>query len=194
MKKMILFSAMLLFATLFAAAMPTEAEGSVYEDTVRLHILANSDSDEDQELKLRLRDALLKKYGVLLTKPTSKKEAEALLKDRLGEIEEFCEEFLRDEGYNYSIRAELGEELYDTRNYGAISLPRGKYTSLRIMIGEGDGENWWCVMYPPLCLDIATEKIPRNADSGYTDAERGLIRGRYTVKFKLLELISDAFS
>ena len=98
-------------------------------------------------------------------------------------------------GYNYTASATLTEEWYDTRSYENFTLPQGNYYSLRIIIGEGVGKNWWCVMFPPLCLDIATENAP--ADDGivdYTKSEINLITNRkYTVKFKILELLSDAF-
>ncbi|MBO5945101.1 MAG: stage II sporulation protein R [Clostridia bacterium] len=194
MKKMILFCAMLLITTLFVSAVPTEAEGAVYEDTVRLHILANSDSEEDQELKLMLRDALLLEYGVLLNAPASTDEAEALLYEMLPEIKEFSEEFIRSVGYDYTVAVSFGKEWYETREYEDFTLPEGRYTSLKISIGEGEGKNWWCVMYPPLCLDIATESVATDASEKYTNAERELIGGKYKMKFKVLELFSNAFS
>lgn len=193
MKKMILICALMLITTLFVSAVPTEAEGAVYEDTVRLHILANSDSEEDQALKLMLRDALLTEYGSMLNTPASTDEAEALLYEKLPEIVAFSEEFIRGCGYNYTVVASLGKEWYETREYEDFTLPEGRYTSLRISIGEGEGKNWWCVMYPPLCLDIATEGAT-DASEKYTNAERALVSGKYKVKFKVLELFSNAFS
>ena len=194
MKKMILFSALTLITTLFISAVPTEAEGAVYDDTVRLHILANSDSDEDQSLKLDLRDALLREYGPLLSTPATTDEAEELIKDKLSEIECFSENFIRERGYTYDVSASLVREWYDTREYEDFSLPAGRYTSLKICIGNAEGKNWWCVMYPPLCLDIATEKDASSGHEKYTSTEKGLISGKYKIKFKVLELISDAFS
>ncbi|MBQ4071271.1 MAG: stage II sporulation protein R [Clostridia bacterium] len=196
-KGSILFSALaILLATLFMAAMPTEAEGAVYEDTVRLHILAASDSEEDQALKLGLRDALLGEYGEVLKGAVSKEGATELLRGELDSIAAFSEELVRESGYTYPVSVTLGEEWYDTRDYGDFSLPSGIYTSLIVRIGEGEGKNWWCVMYPPLCLDVATEPSPPDdAAIGYTDEEVRLISGKgYRIKFKLLELFSDAFS
>ena len=194
MKKMVLFSALLLITTLFVSAVPTEADGAVYDDTVRLHILANSDSDEDQQLKFSLRDELLKEYGTLLSSPDTRAEAEALIRDKLPEIEDFSESFIKKCGYSYGVSASLVEEWYDTREYEDFTLPAGTYTSLKICIGDAEGKNWWCVMYPPLCLDVATERSATDGKAKYTSAEKGLISGKYKVKFKVLELISDAFS
>ena len=194
--KSILFPAIsVLLATLFIALMPTEAEGAVYEDTLRLHILASSDSEEDQALKLYVRDAILTKFSSELGKSDSisaAKEETALL---LSEIEKLAAEKIRECGYDYEVRASLGVEWYDTRNYEDFVLPCGYYTSLRVVIGEGKGKNWWCVMYPPLCLDIATETAPKDdAIKKYSDEEFRLITNDgYNVKFKILEVVSTAF-
>ncbi len=186
----------MLAATLFLAVVPTDAEGAVYDDTVRLHILANSDSDEDQALKLALRDAVLTEFGESLSSNESADGARAALSSMLPEIEDFCREEIARLGYEYEVDVTLSEEWYDTREYDSFTLPKGVYTSLRIIIGEGGGKNWWCVMFPPLCLDMACESAPNDdAIGGYSGEEIRLIsRGSYNVKFKLLELISGAFS
>ena len=184
--KRILFPALsILLATMLASAIPTEAEAAIYEDTVRLHILAASDSEEDQSIKLELRDAILESYGKSLSIFESVTEAKNELGDRLCEIEEFANNWLTEKGCDYRARATLSEEWYDTRDYESFSLPAGYYTSLRIILGEGEGENWWCVMFPPLCLDAATES------NSYSTEETLLISKKYTLKFKFLELISE---
>ena len=185
MKKLILPTIMILVATLFISVMPTDAEGAIYEDTVRLHILANSDSTEDQTLKLTLRDSILNKYGKTLSAFESVENAEEELSDKLSEIEDFSNSKIKELGYDYKTDVTLTNEWYDTRHYDNFSLPAGYYTSLKIVIGEGGGENWWCVMYPPLCLDAAVTK------SSYSESEELLITKKYNVKFKVLELISE---
>lgn len=195
--KSVLFTAIaLLFATMIAIFIPTEAEGALYDDTIRLHIIAESDTKEDQELKLKIRDALLLEYSEILRLGESKEDAELILSYHLTGIKEFCEGKIRELGYNYEVEAVLDSEWYDTREYDDITLPRGIYTSLKIIIGKGEGKNWWCVMYPPLCLDLAKENAPSDDGIGkYTDDEKSLIKGsKYNVKFKLLELFSSAFS
>ena len=185
MKKILLPTVMILVATLFIAVMPTDAEAAIYEDTVRLHILANSNSTEDQTLKLSLRDSILDRYGKTLSSFESTGTAKAELSDKLSDIESFANSKITELGYDYKTDVTLINEWYDTRHYKDFSLPCGYYTSLKIVIGDGDGENWWCVMYPPLCLDAAT------TNKSYSDAEELLITKKYTVKFKVLELISE---
>ena len=195
MKKLFLPIFALLFASLIMAAMPTEAEAAIYEDTIRLHILAASDSEEDQALKLEIRDELLKKYGKDLSHSGNVEEAKEKITSLLPEIEDFIKKEIEKRGFGYSVTALIGEEWYDTREYEGFTLPKGNYTSLRIIIDKGEGKNWWCVMFPPLCLDIATENAP--SDDGiidYTKEEVNLISNeKYKVKFKVLELLSDAF-
>ncbi len=195
-RNIILPTLMILISTLFIAVMPTEAEGALYEDTIRLHILANSDSEDDQALKLLVRDKLLEKYGEELSGFMSQDDAEEKITKSIGEIEATAKKIIENEGYDYNVRAELCEEWYDTREYEDFSLPRGYYTSLKIIIGEGEGKNWWCVMFPPLCLEAALEKAPADtAIKQYSKEEYTLIsKSGYNIKFKLLELISDVFS
>ena len=184
MKKLLLPAFTLLLAALFIAVLPTEADAAIYEDTIRIHILASSDGEEDQRIKLEVRDRLLLEYGTVFADTENIREAEIRLQAALPEIEKSVNEWVSP--YGYGASASLSVEWFDTRIYEGFSLPAGYYTSLIISLGEGEGKNWWCVMYPPMCLDVATEKV------GYTEAERGLIGGKYRVKFKLLELISKS--
>lgn len=187
---------LLLAATLAIAVLPTEQDAAIYEDTLRLHILANSDSEDDQELKYGIRDKLLEKYGSRLGSSDSPEEAKKNINAMIPEIKTDVDKWISDAGYNYKSEVTLGVEWYDTREYDDFTLPKGYYTSLQVMIGEAEGKNWWCVMYPPLCLDIATESAPKDdAVLGYTKEEYSLITNEgYNVKFKLLEVLSDAFS
>ncbi len=180
----------LCLSVLLLAVLPTEREGAVYTDTVRLHILASSDKKEDQGYKLEVRDALLRTYGSAMSgdNPDDAKEKIAGL---LGEIEKTANETLSACGAPYGARATLKEEWYDTREYGDFTMPRGYYTSLVITLGEGDGQNWWCVMYPPLCLDVALDG-PRD-DGVLGTLGGGVLRpeGGYQIKFKALEMLSS---
>lgn len=196
MKSLIKYAFMTLAVTMMLSVLPTEAEGKIYEDTLRLHILANSDSGEDQALKLQIRDRLLSEYGSLLKEGKSISEAKTVTEELLPQIESDVTRWISELGYDYSARAFLGEEWYDTREYEDFTLPAGYYASLRIIIGNGNGKNWWCVMYPPLCLDMATESAP--SDDGiidYSKEEVSLIKnGKYRIKFKILEDLSRVFS
>lgn len=196
MKRTAKIAAYLLIITLPISVMPTDAEANIYEDTIRLHILANSDSREDQELKIVVRDGVLNEFGERLRLAGSFEAAEKLCEDIIPEIEKYAESIIREAGYSYDVNIKLGEEWYETRDYDGFSLPCGYYTSLRILIGEGEGKNWWCVMYPPLCTELASESAP--ADDGlidYTKEEMILISsGKYNIKFKILEDLSRVFA
>ena len=196
MKRTVKIAAYLLIITLLISVMPTDAEANIYEDTIRLHILANSDSREDQELKIVVRDGVLNEFGERLRLAGSFDKAEELCERLIPEIKEYAESIIREAGYGYKVSIKLGEEWYETRDYDGFSLPCGYYTSLRILIGEGSGQNWWCVMYPPLCTELASESAP--ADDGlidYTKEEMILISsGKYNIKFKILEDLSRVFA
>lgn len=186
MKKILLPIFTILIATLIIALLPTEAEAGIYEDTIRIHILANSDSEADQKIKLSVRDRLLSEYSDIFSGSTDIRDAEATLRQSLSEIEKSVSEWVFE--YGYTATAKLEVEWFDTRDYDSFSLPAGYYLSLIIRLGEAEGKNWWCVMYPPMCLDAATES------AAYTPAENNLIIGKYSVKFKILELISKTVS
>lgn len=196
MKKLIKWAIALMLITMIINSMPTEAEGDIYSDTIRLHILANSDSTLDQSLKLSVRDELLKKYGSKLKNLSSIEAAEEKIKHLMPNMKKDIETWLSERGFPYSVDIKLGSEWYETRDYGDFSLPAGKYLSLQVLLGRAEGQNWWCVMYPPLCLDMASEAAP--ADDGlinYTNSEISLInQGKYNIKFKILEELSRAFS
>ena len=196
MKSLIKWTVTLMIVTMIIGILPTEAEGEIYEYTLRLHILANSDSNEDQALKIKLRDKILTKYGNLLSRRESISEAIEKITERLPEIKADAGRWIAEMGYDYKVDALIGEEWYERREYEDFSLPAGYYVSLRIIIGEGEGQNWWCVMYPPLCMEIATEAAP--PDDGvinYTKEELLLISSSgYQVKFKILEELSRVFA
>ncbi|MBQ7314533.1 MAG: stage II sporulation protein R [Clostridia bacterium] len=190
MKHILTSTLCLLLATVLLAVLPTDAEASIYDDTLRLHVLAASDSDEDQAIKLTVRDRILAAFGTRLGEATTLDEAAALAEQLLPAIEAYANELLRDMGTGYGAHVTLTNEWYDTRVYDTFTLPKGEYLSLRVILGEGDGQNWWCVMYPPMCLELATA----DEVDGYSEDEYRLIDGDgRTVKFKLLEVLSDLF-
>ena len=157
---------------------------------VRLHVLANSDSEEDQALKLLVRDAVLERATALLEQTESRAEAEALLRESLPELETIAEETVRANGYSYAVTAELEDTSFPTKEYDGFSLPAGEYLALRILIGEGVGQNWWCVVFPPLCT-AASADVPETAlAAGLTEDQVGLMTEEdsgYVLKFKAVE-------
>ena len=199
MKKTILYLLCILISTMMICVLPVSGEEEIYDNVIRLHILANSDSAEDQTLKLELRDYIVSSYSSDLSKLKNREEAEEKVKSILREIENDSESFVRSKGYVYKVKVSLSEEFYPTREYENCSFPAGKYLSLRIVIGNGEGQNWWCVLFPPLCTEIATQQITDYSDvsAGLTKEQYNLIsetdNDRYIVKFKILEALESSF-
>ena len=193
MKGFIYCITIFLMVAVIAAAMPTETEAAIYEDTVRLHILANSDSESDQAIKYEIRDLVLEKYSSRLSEVKSAEDAKEKAEEILTDIENEVNIHLGMLGVDYTASIDIGKEWYDTRKYDDFTLPKGIYTSLIIKLGNAEGQNWWCVMYPPMCLGIATEKGEKDdALIDYSNEETRLISdGEYQIKFKLLEIASE---
>ena len=183
-------------ATFFTlnAIIPTSEECEIYDSCVRLHILANSDSEGDQAVKLKVRDKMLEKISSY--ESNSKEDALLKIEESKEELIAVAKSALAENGYDYDVDIELGVEEYPTRYYDDFSLPAGNYTSVRVLIGEGEGQNWWCVLYPPLCTSSAI-KYDDEAyiDVGLTKDQYSLItqsNGKYKIKFKILEVAADA--
>lgn len=162
-----------------------EIRGSV----VRLHILANSDSVADQELKLEVRDAVLKETADLFVNSYTKQQAEDNVAKRLGEIETIARKVIMAKGYDYEAKAELVNMFFETRAYGDIVMPAGRYDAVRIKIGSAKGKNWWCVMFPPMCVPAAAEKPDTPSMSGAEEQIRMLgQQPKYVPKLAILEI------
>lgn len=197
-RKYLLLACILTLCAAVCNALPIHGEEKIYSSVVRLHVLANSDSDEDQALKLKVRDAVLAYTSPLVIDSTSREQAVEILQDELDAIKEIAEQTVREEGYEYGVRVTLTLEDYPTRNYEAMSFPAGQYISLRVMIGNAEGQNWWCVLFPPLCLGAASEKMSAeeafvavglNSEQYKTITETE--NATYYLRFKLLELIEE---
>lgn len=159
----------------------------------RLHILANSDSDADQSLKLKVRDAVLSETAYIFQGSASAEEAAAAAESRLGEIKSTAERVIRENGYDYAVKCEITDMDFDTRVYDSITMPAGHYKALRITIGDAAGKNWWCVMFPPLCLPAVTDIDEALADCGgvFTAEELDMLQNpeNYECRFYILELL-----
>ena len=175
---------------LLTGAWALNTQRDLADRVVRLHVLANSDSEEDQALKLLVRDAVLERATALLEQTESRAEAEVLLRESLPELETIAEETVRANGYSYAVTAELEDTSFPTKEYDGFSLPAGEYLALRILIGEGAGQNWWCVVFPPLCT-AASADVPETAlAAGFTEDQVGLMTEEdsgYVLKFKAVE-------
>lgn len=185
-----LITAMLAIFLVFA--LPTSGEEAVYENTLRLHVLAASDTTEDQAAKLLVRDAVLAHHGDAFLACTSKEEAEQYLSSHLSSIEKTVEKTLADNGLEYSFKVALAEEYFDARTYGDITLPAGNYTALKITLGTGKGQNFWCMLYPALCVAPALGE-QMTAEEAYSGAAYTLVTNGYAVRFQTLELLSSIF-
>ncbi len=199
MKKTTWYVITLLLATLLLAALPVSGEEQIYEDVIRLHVLAESDSEEDQALKLLVRDRILAEYGTHLSGFSDVEQAEKEAQKLLDRIQATAQGVVNEAGCAYPVSVTFGEENYPARDYGEYSFPAGRYLSLRVLIGSGEGQNWWCVLFPPLCLDLATGNAPEDdaLAVGLTPEEYRLITGNaeggYRIRFKTLELLQEAF-
>lgn len=182
----------LLISGIFSAA---QAKADLQNDIVRLHILADSDSEEAQELKIAVRDALLAASPELFEPYSTAEEAERSLSLHLGDIEEIAENTLREKGCGDDVHCELEMIPFDERVYGRFTVPAGEYTALRVVIGSGEGHNWWCVMYPPLCVpcagvDMTDEEILEKYGCELSDEEILLITesGDFEARLYLAEV------
>ena len=201
MPKRFYVAIVILLVTMMALSfLPVHGERAVYDTVVRLHVLANSDSDADQALKLKVRDGVLEAAAPYVGGCKTQAEAVEVLTAHLTELEAAASAVISSEGYDYPVTVLLGEEDYPTRVYESCAFPAGTYVSLRVLIGTGEGQNWWCCLFPPLCLSAATAKQD-NEDAfirvGLTKDQYGIItetgKTKYKVRFKLLEVLEDWF-
>lgn len=178
--------ALVLCLTLSVCELHGTCEG-VRENVVRLHILAHSDSAEDQALKLKVRDAVLAACADWQAVAATPEEALLLAQERLPQLQAVAQQTVASEGYDYPVTARVCRMYFTTRQYDTVTLPAGMYDAVRLSIGAGEGQNWWCVMYPPLCVGAATDR--KQATALWNDSQRDLVQGggRYVVKFKVAE-------
>lgn len=163
-------------------AVATGAE--IKNDTLRLHIIANSDSEFDQELKLKVRDKVLEYTGELFAEVSGKTEAEELAKHSSDEIKKIAQEVIAENGADYAVSVEITDMWFETRTYDEFTLPAGDYRAVRIIIGAGEGHNWWCVMYPPLCIPGAKEVLKK-----YGSNVKFISGDGFEIRFAILELL-----
>lgn len=156
---------------------------------LRMHVIANSDSAEDQAVKLKVRDAVLAAGKDVFDGSVTAADAETVLDSEKQVLQTAAETVLRENGFDYGVRVEIGKDFFNTRTYdGKVTLPAGEYEAVRVILGEGNGQNWWCVMFPPLCLPAAEadaeigDVLPKN------EAEITERNPRYEARFKIIEI------
>lgn len=143
------------------SAYADKTEDSISENIIRLHVIANSDSEDDQHLKIAVRDAIIEKVGAVFEDNKGKQDAESKICAHINEIKDIADEVVLQWGYDYDVKVEFGKSDFPTKTYGNITLPAGSYDALKVIIGDGEGKNWWCVLFPPLCfVDAATAYAP----------------------------------
>lgn len=182
----------LLFALALAlsvSAVVTSEQRELSSKLIRLHVVGNSDSAEDQAAKLKVRDAVYVYVEHLLEGTQSREEAEKRIKNDIEVISWQADRAAKSAGQK-GASATLAVESFPTREYDTFSLPAGDYTSLRVTIGEGEGENWWCVVFPPLCMGVAQKEQILETFS-ISEDEAIMITSGYTVKFRILEWINE---
>ena len=200
--KSIILLIFLLFLYVFISAQSyvTAISTNLSEAVFRLHVIANSDTDEDQSLKLKVRDSLLNYMNEICSNCSTKQEAISIAEAHKDTFQKIAEQTISDNGYNYSVKINIDNFYFPTKNYGDISLPAGMYDALRVEIGKANGQNWWCVMFPSLCfVDISSGVVN---DEAKENLEENLEEESYTLisdtkktnikfKFKLIEFFSE---
>lgn len=188
MKRIFLFIPIFLaFIFLFVSITPTIVMSeNIAQKVFRLHILANSNEQYDQQLKLKVRDEILEQSKFIFSNCKSLDDAICSAKNNINYFESTARRVIKNNGYNYDVKVKIDKEYFDVRDYKDFSLPAGIYNCIRIVIGEGSGKNWWCVMYPSVCLTGCTDDF----DNVLTDKEIEAIKSnKYIAKFKALEII-----
>lgn len=204
MKKILNLSLLtfLLFLYVFVSAQSyvTAVAENLSDAVFRLHVIANSDSDEDQTLKIKVRDALLDYMNEICSNCSTKEEAISLAKAHKTNFQEIAKKTIVENGFDYSVKININNFYFPTKNYGDISLPAGLYDALRVEIGEANGQNWWCVMFPSLCfIDISSGVVD---DEAKANLEDNLENESYSIisdnkktnikfKFKLIEFFAE---
>ncbi len=181
----------------YVTSVSSELEDSIF----RLHVIANSDSKEDQNLKYIVRDKLIEYMNSISLDAKNKEEAMQIAKEHINDFEKVAKQTIIDNGYNYDVQVEIGNFSFPTKTYGDISIPAGLYDALRVKIGEANGQNWWCVMFPPLCfVNVSSGIVP---DESKKVLENELSEEEYSIisdtnskevkfKFKIIELFQNS--
>lgn len=175
-------------AVIFSICSFAKTSEEIRSDVLRLHVIANSDSSVDQNLKLRLRDYILEEGEDIFDGSVNVENAVEKIEPKLSELEKSAETFVKNAGFDYDVKITLSNEYFTTRTYESVTLPAGKYLALRVVIGSGEGHNWWCVMFPPMCVPAADKKD--EIENVFTDKEIKLVESKpkYEPRFKVVEI------
>ncbi|MCD8110206.1 MAG: stage II sporulation protein R [Clostridiales bacterium] len=183
-------------AVLLNTIQAQELQQGISDKILRFHVLANSDSSEDQALKLKVRDEVGTCLSAMLSDAASMEESENIVLENLTEIEQLASEVIQEEGYDYDVTVSLENCRFPEKTYGIYTFPSGNYEALRVVIGDGEGQNWWCVLYPNLCFSgsmyAVDEASGEKLSVELTDEEYAAIleNGDYEVSFKILKFMN----
>lgn len=192
MKKSVFFSLSILlvflFVTIFSFTSFANECDEIRQSVLRLHILANSDSKEDQALKLKVRDAVLKEGSDIFNNASDRETAQQRIEKNSDRLVAIAKRVIKENGYDYDVQIKFSNEFFNTRTYDDVTLPAGMYDAVRILIGSGEGKNWWCVMFPPMCLPAAESSA--QIDDVLTKNEVKIVKSNpeYEVRFKIVEV------
>lgn len=185
--KSIFIPLFLIFTIIFSIIQPVVATSeNISNKVLRLHIIANSDSTKDQDLKLKIKDYFLENTRELFTADTLDENIEIANKN-IEYLEKICNDCIKTNGFNYDANVTVTKEFFKTRVYDDFTLPAGVYNSIKIEIGKGNGHNWWCIVFPSVCLYACTKSM----GDYLTKDEIDLITDGYTPKFKIIEIIES---
>lgn len=194
----LLLTLTLLFSLLMSYAKSTGS--NIANAVVRLHVVANSNSQQDQDLKLKVRDRILEDASHILGSSRSATDALSVARSNSALIQKIAETEIHNSGFDYPVKVSVGEYPFPTKVYGDIALPSGKYNAVRIEIGKAAGENWWCVMYPPLCFTdgvVATDSMKKQLENNLSPADYNLITQTDSVpvevRFRIVEIFQNLF-
>lgn len=168
--------------------------GEIRQDVLRMHVIANSDSAEDQAVKLKVRDAVLEAGEDLFDGTLTAEGAEQVLDSDIERLQNAAQNVLTENGFDYGVRVEIGKDYFNTRTYdGEVTLPAGEYEAVRVILGEGQGQNWWCVMFPPMCLPAA--EADTEISDVLTQNEEDVVKSnpKYEARFKIVELFENFY-
>ena len=189
-----------IYILISAISYVTAVSNDLQESIFRLHVIANSDSQEDQNLKYIVRDNLIKYMNEISADAPNKEQAIKIAQEHTDDFYKIARETIIENGYDYDVTVEIGNFEFPTKNYGDISIPAGYYDALRVKIGEAKGQNWWCVMFPPLCfVNISSGIVPEESkemlENELSEEDYNIISNKESAeikfKFKIIELLQN---
>lgn len=187
-KKLVLILSIFIFSFVYIICpfIEKKVKKSFEDEIIRFHIRANSDKEEDQALKLKIRDEILKEMKEKFKYTKTLEESREVIRANMKEMKDITERVIQKEGKNYDVAITLDQDNFPTRKYGNLVLPSGEYETLLITLGEGKGQNWWCIMFPPLCFVDITHSVAYNVEK---ELDTKIEEPQLKLKWKTAELI-----